>query len=182
MTQAPNIYSFQSAPLGILSQNPWPWEHFAGLSSLKYCLSDSWTSKLHSIKTRPSLSENQSHLIPGMGAESVEILIELSNPIALQRFAIPKEVCSAGLLHSYKIWNPNKQSATKTDAARLSRSSAWKQKRWTILTLTPQEFMSTLSQVLLNCNPTDLKMLQRAYSRFKKVIVFWPHPILSVYI
>lgn len=61
----------------------------------------------------PSLYENKSHLIPGTGAESMEILVELSNLIALQRFAIPKEVCLAGLLHSNKAWNPIKQSATR---------------------------------------------------------------------
>lgn len=124
----------------------------------------------------PSLYENKSHLIPGMGAESMEILVELPNLIALQRFAIPKEVCLAGLLHSNKAWNPIKQSAT-----RLMIQGFWdpqlksRAKRWTILTLTPQDFMPTLSQILLNRNPTDLKMLQRKHSRLNKVLFFWPH-------
>lgn len=55
-------------------------------------------------------------------------------------------------------------------------------KNWTILTLTPLEFTSILSQILLNGNPTALKMLQRKHSRLKKVTFFWTHPVSSVYL
>ncbi|OPJ71328.1 hypothetical protein AV530_018636 [Patagioenas fasciata monilis] len=86
-----------------------------------------------SIETRPSLSENKSHLVPSMGVENMEILVELSNPIALQKFAIPKEFCLAGLLQNNKIWNANKKSATRLmmqgfqEPQLKSRAKRWKE-------------------------------------------------------
>lgn len=97
--------------------------------------------------------------------------------------AIPKRACLAGLLHNDTIWNPDKQSATRLMMQGFQDTRLkGRTKKWTILTLIPQEFTSIPSQILLNGNPTALKMLQRKHSRLKKVTFFWTHPVSSVYL